>query len=512
MGSNKCDSGPELQDNPLYYKTFPSKDLHEKFFHDVFDLILKEAIFEGVQRDKPVVRFKLPENLEKILHLKLGKTPVKTQEDLLDLLKEVMRYSVKTGHPYFINQLFSGLDPYGICAEWVASALNSSVYTYEVAPVFTLMELEVFERMRDMVGFPRGQGDGLFCPGGSMANGYAISVARYRKRPEVKERGLCGMKEMVMFVSEDCHYSFKKLASFQGLGMKNVVGIKVDRKGKMIIEDLVDQIEISLEKGQDPFMVAATAGTTVLGAFDPIEEVAKICQKYELYLHVDAAWGGGALMSPKYRHLLKGIEKADSVTWNPHKLLCAPQQCSTFLIKDSDVCTQTHATKATYLFQQDKFYDAAYYDTGDKHVQCGRRADVLKFWFMWKAKGSEGFEAHINHIFGVAEYCVQELKSRSPAFQLLMEEPECTNITFWYIPPSLRDMNQKSDEFWEKLHKVAPKIKEAMMRRGSMMITYQPLRHYQNFFRLVIQSSEVTKEDIKYFLDEIESCGKDIEV
>lgn len=160
-------------------------------------------------------------------------------------------------------------------------------------------------------------------------------------------------------------------------------------------------------------------------------------------------------MSPKYRHLLKGIDRADSVTWNPHKLLCAPQQCSTFLIKDSDICTQAHATKATYLFQQDKFYDATYFDTGDKHVQCGRRADVLKFWFMWKAKGSDGFAAHIEHIFGVAQYCVQEIKTRSPAFKLLMEEPECTNITFWYIPPSMRDLNQDSDEFWEKLHRVS---------------------------------------------------------
>lgn len=211
------DKSPEISENPLYYKTFPDKATHEPFLRNAFDLILKECLFEGVQRDKPVLRFRLPENLQTILNLKLGKAPVKSQDELLDLLKEVMKYSVKTGHPYFINQLFSGLDPYGICAEWVASALNSSVYTYEVAPVFTLMELEVFEKMREFVGFPRGQGDGLFCPGGSMANGYAISVARYRKRPEVKEKGLCGMKEMVMFVSEDCHYSFKKLASFQGM-------------------------------------------------------------------------------------------------------------------------------------------------------------------------------------------------------------------------------------------------------------------------------------------------------
>jgi len=293
--------------------------------------------------------------------------------------------------------------------------------------------------------------------------------------------------------------------------MQNVIGVKVDSVGKMDVEELEKEIQKALLKGHDPFLVSATAGTTVLGAFDPIDEISTVCQKYGLWLHVDGAWGGGALMSKTHRKLLKGIEKADSVTWNPHKLLCAPQQCSTFLLKDGSIATDTHATRATYLFQQDKFYEAAF-DTGDKHIQCGRRADVLKFWLMWKAKGTNGFEEHIDHIFSLSKHCVAELRRRAPAFKLLIEEPECTNVTFWYIPPSLRNvgLDEESTEFWDQLHRVAPKIKERMMKSGSMMCTYQPLRHYQNFFRIVVQSSEVTEKDVAYFLDEIERCGQDL--
>ena len=129
----------------------------------------------------------------------------------------------------------------------------------------------------------------------------------------------------------------------------------------------------------------ATEGTTVFGAFDPINALADVCAKYGLWLHVDSAWGGGVLMSRKHRHLMAGVERADSVTWNPHKLLGVPQQCSVILCRHQGLLKDVHRAEATYLFQKDKFYDISY-DTGDKTFQCGRKVDVLKFWLMWKAK------------------------------------------------------------------------------------------------------------------------------
>ena len=146
--------------------------------------------------------------------------------------------------------------------------------------------------------------------------------------------------------------------------------------------------------------------------------------------------------------------RADSVTWNPHKLLCAPQQCSFLLIKDEKILTDAHATHATYLFQKDRFYNSAMYDTGDKYIQCGRRADVFKFWLMWKAKGNKGFEEHIDHIFDLAKFTVDEVNRRE-GFHLLLAEPECTNVSFWYVPPSLRHLEVGSEGFVEKIHKVS---------------------------------------------------------
>lgn len=198
--------------------------------------------------------------------------------------------------------------------------------------------------------------------------------------------------------------------------------------------------------------------------------------------------------------------RSDSVTWNPHKMLACPQQCSTFLCRHEGILSNCHSSNATYLFQKDKFYDTKY-DTGDKHIQCGRRADVFKFWYMWRAKGTQGFEKHIDTLFENAEYFTSTIKNRA-GFEMV-SEPECTNICFWYIPKNLRSL-PRNEEFNQQLHKVAPKIKERMMKEGSMMITYQPLKNKPNFFRLVLQNSALNKSDMLHFMETIEQYGEEL--
>ncbi|KAF7654186.1 hypothetical protein LDENG_00072980 [Lucifuga dentata] len=379
-------------------------------------------------------------------------------------------------------------------------------YTYEVAPVFTLMEEAVLRKMMEMIGWEEG-GDGLFNPGGSVSNMYAVNVARYQRCPDVKELGLSDVPRLVMFTSQECHYSISKAAAFLGIGTKNVYVVPSDDRGKMIPAALEEQITAAKSEGAVPFMVNATAGTTVLGAFDPIEEIADICEKHNLWLHVDACWGGVALMSEKHKHLLKGIHRANSVAWNPHKMLMACLQCCAFLVRDkTGLLQRCHSARASYLFQQDKFYNVRY-DTGDKSIQCSRKPDAFKFWLMWKALGSRELEQRVDRALAMARYLEQEIKKRE-GFRLLME-PEYANVCFWYIPPSLRTMPD-SPEFWEKLHIVAPAVKERMMKKGSMMVGYQPHGDKANFFRMIIISPQVSREDMDFVLDEIHNLGKDL--
>ncbi|XP_006883948.1 PREDICTED: cysteine sulfinic acid decarboxylase isoform X3 [Elephantulus edwardii] len=307
--------------------------------------------------------------------------------------------------------------------------------------------------------------------------------------------------------SEKCHYSIKKAAAFLGLGTDSVRMVKADERGKMMPEDLERQISLAEAEGAVPFLVSATSGTTVLGAFDPLEAIADICQRHGLWLHVDAAWGGSVLLSKKHRHLLNGIQRADSVAWNPHKLLSAGLQCSALLLQDtSNLLKRCHSSQASYLFQQDKFYDVSL-DPGDKVVQCGRCVDCLKLWLMWKAQGGQGLELRVDRAFTLARYLVEEIKKRE-GFELVME-PEFVNVCFWFVPPSLRG-KQESPDYNQRLAQVAPMLKERMVKKGSMMIGYQPHGTRGNFFRMIVANPTLTQADIDFLLDELEQLGQDL--
>uniref|UniRef100_UPI00398E89D4 cysteine sulfinic acid decarboxylase isoform X3 n=1 Tax=Pristiophorus japonicus TaxID=55135 RepID=UPI00398E89D4 len=477
----------------------------EQFVQDAFQIILEEAIRKGTDVDEKVCEWKEPDELRDLLDLDLLDAG-EPHEKLLERCQNVIRYSVKTIHPRFYNQLFAGLDYHCLVGRYITETLNTSQYTYEIAPVFVLMEEVVLKKLSELIGWK--SGDGIFCPGGSMSNMYAMNVARYKLFPEIKKQGLWDMPRLAVFASEECHYSVVKGAAFQGLGTDSVYVVKADERGRMIPKELEEQISAAKSKGAVPFMVNATSGTTVFGAFDPLPEIADICQKHGIWLHVDAAWGGSALISRKHRHLLTGIERADSVAWNPHKMLLAGLQCSAFLLKDNtDLLKKCHSANADYLFQPDKFYNVCY-DTGDKSLQCGRKVDCLKLWLMWKAVGTRGLEERIDRAFACARYLVNEMKQRE-GFQLLME-PQYVNVCFWYIPTSLRGKEETPD-FWKSLGKVAPFIKERMMKQGSLMVGYQQHGTHVNFFRQVLINPQVNRDDMDFFLDEMERLGSDFQ-
>ncbi|XP_069790492.1 cysteine sulfinic acid decarboxylase-like isoform X2 [Narcine bancroftii] len=337
-----------------------------------------------------------------------------------------------------------------------------------------------------------------------MSNMYAMHVARYKLFPEIKRQGLWTIPQLAIFASEESHYSVCKGAAFLGLGTDSVHAVKADERGRMIPKDLEEQISITKTKGVVPFLVNATSGTTVFGAFDPLPEIADVCERHGIWLHVDAAWGGSALLSRKHRHLLTGIERADSVAWNLHKMMQAGLQCSAFLIKDdTGLLEKCFSAGASYLFQTDKFYDLRY-DIGDKSLQCGRKVDCLKLWLMWKAVGTRGLENRVDRAVACARYLVEKMKKRA-GFRLMME-PQWVNTCFWYVPPSLRGQ-EESPNFWKNLGRVASFIKEQMVKRGSMMVSYQPHGTDVNFFRHVLISPQVSLEDLDFFMDEIEYLG-----
>lgn len=237
--------------------------------------------------------------------------------------------------------------------------------------------------------------------------------------------------------------------------------------------------------------------------------------------------GGSALFSYKYRDLVKGIERTNSFAWNPHKSLGAPLQCALFITREKELLPQCNSLAVHYLFQQDKFYDVSY-DTGNKSVQCGRKIDAFKFWLMLKARGYGGFGRLLDHALDMSKLFLKKLQQRK-GFRLVLNEYQYTNICFWYIPKKLR--NCEENEQWKlklyevmmcketivlynnnKLLQIAPKVKELMIRKGSLMLGYSPLQHRNigNFFRMVFTCFPVIDEpELEFILNEIERLGEE---
>uniref|UniRef100_A0A4W5PY44 Glutamate decarboxylase 1b n=1 Tax=Hucho hucho TaxID=62062 RepID=A0A4W5PY44_9TELE len=491
----------------------PAKNGEEATMQFLLELvdILTNYVRKTFDRSTKVLDFHHPHQLLEGMegfNLELSDQPESLEQILVDC-RDTLKYGVRTGHPRFFNQLSTGLDIIGLAGEWLTSTANTNMFTYEIAPVFVLMEQLTLKKMREIIGWPSGEGDGIFSPGGAISNMYSVMIARYKYFPEVKTKGMSAAPRLVLFTSELSHYSIKKAGAALGFGSENVVLLSTDERGRVIPADLEAKILDVKQKGYHPLFVNATAGSTVYGAFDPINEIADICEKYNMWLHVDGAWGGGLLMSRKHRHKFSGVERANSVTWNPHKMMGVPLQCSAILVREKGILAGCNSMCAGYLFQPDKQYDVSY-DTGDKAIQCGRHVDIFKFWLMWKAKGTIGFEQHIDKCLDLSQYLYDKIRNREGYEMVFEGVPQHTNVCFWYIPPSLRGMEHNSKEYREKLHKVAPNIKAMMMESGTTMVGYQPQGQKVNFFRMVISNPAALQSDIDFLIDEIERLGHDL--
>lgn len=341
-----------------------------------------------------------------------------TDDELLKDLEKTIKLSVNSGHPHFFNQLFTGHDPYAVAAGCLLECRNTSLYTYEMAPVFTFAERSVIKYLAGLAGYGENF-NGIFVPGGSMGNFFGLNLARNLRFPSVKETGMTGVKRLAIFTSEHSHYSIGKGAAFLGYGTDSVHKVRCEENGSMSITALREKVQEAIENNFFPLMVAAVSGTTVMGAFDDLEGIAKVCKEFNMYLHVDGCWGGPALLCQKRKKLLKGIEHADSFVWDAHKMFGATQQCAVFVTQHKDLLKQAHGQSASYLFQPDRYYDVSY-DTGDMSVQCGRKSDAFKAWFMLKARGKMQVDKMIDHAFETAEYLANLLKN-SDGFLLVNE-------------------------------------------------------------------------------------------
>lgn len=372
------------------------------------------------EREEPVTAYYSPDDLAARLDLTLSKTGA-CEQAVLDDLEQIVLLTPRTSSRRFFNQLFSGREPMATAGDMLASLLNTSLYTYKVAGPHALIETALTKRMAEIVGFK--EGEGILSPGGSLANLAALVMARNHALPDSRETGI-DTNRVAVYASIDSHYSIRKACGMIGIGRSNLRLVPVDVRGRMVPEALNTMISTDKVNGIVPIAIVATAGTTVRAAYDPIESVAAVAGVHGVWLHVDGAFGGSVLLSSQYKHLAAGSELADSMTWDPHKLMGVPLISSVLLCRERGVLAANFNEAAGYLFQS----DADEYNHGTRSIQCGRRNDALKLWALWKHLGDDGYAARIDHLFALAAHLAERVRSH-PNLHLACE-PEALTVCF----------------------------------------------------------------------------------
>lgn len=420
------------------------------------------------------------------------------------MVRKVLQCSVNTWNQGFIDKLYASTTPVGLASDLLLSSLNTNVHVYQVSPALTMIEKAVTKAMASMLGFHGTNAGGVSQPGGSAANQSSMVIARNNLFPETKAEGN-GSRRFVLFTSAHGHYSVEKAAQICGFGSKAVRAIEVDERGCMKPDALDAAIQTAKDADETPFYVNATAGTTVLGSFDPLDAIADVCRRHGLWLHVDGSWGGSVIFSQKQNHKLKGIEKADSVTICAHKMLSVPVTCSFLLGKDLREFHKGMTLPAGYLFHNNDDQangvnpdaEVEYWDLADLTPQCGRRGDSLKLGLTWLYYGTSGLAAYIDHAFEVAAYLASMVKS-NPNFSLVSADPPpCLQVCFYF--------NKQADA--EENSKTTARIVKALVSRG-FMTDYAPGSDGK-FFRVVVngQTRRETMDGLVRSIEEIGSQG-----
>ena len=372
------------------------------------DLVLFNELVEVLineEKSHPVADRIDPGKLYDTVDLSLNPSAI-IDDEFKKVLKDVLVSTPKTATSLFFNQLFGGRQSKAVLGDLLAVMLNNSMYTYKVAGPQVGIEQEIIRQSCDIIGYGD-QSNGTFPTGGSMSNYMALVMARDAKDPNCRSEGMS--KPMVVYTSKESHYSNGKNASFAGIGKNNIRYIAADSNGRMIPAKLEQQIIEDIKEGFTPTYVNATAGTTVLGAFDPIDKIADVTEKYGVWLHVDGAYCGSVIFSDKYKHLVTGIERSNSFSYNAHKMLGTPLTCSIILVNDKKHLHDSFSNQADYLYQT----DGDDFNLGKTSFQCGRRNDALKFWTLWKSAGTNGLTQIVDHQFELANVAREYIRNNS---------------------------------------------------------------------------------------------------
>ena len=398
-------------------------------------------------------------------------------------------------HPGFMALFPSNSSYESILAEFFTAGLGVNAMVWETSPAATELEEKMMNWLRDMFQLPKSF-SGVIHDTASTSSLVAIISAREKySNYTINEKGFRGYEDLVMYCSEQTHYSIEKDAKAAGIGKENVRKIKTDQHFAMDVIALQKQIEKDLLENKKPFLVVAALGTTSSLAFDPLAEIGPICSKYGLWLHIDAAYAGSAFILPEYQHYLKGIEFADSYVVNTHKWLFTNFDCSVYFVKDAAHLINVFTTNPDYLKRTvDEVIN--YKDWG---INLGRRFRALKLWFVMRGFGVEGLQEKLREHIRLSNLFYDKVKLHS---EWEIMAPFVMNVMcIRYHPKNIADENE--------LNKINEKIVLKINNSGKFYLSGTKLAG-KYVIRVVIGQTNVTEQHVNELYNLLIIDGKNL--
>lgn len=447
---------------------------------------------EKLQNRREPARRSVPKNLQDLLLTQ--ELPLQGMEPqaLLDFAKENI-YPYPLGHinPRFFAWVNSPAAPISIIGELLAAGMNTSAAGGDQAS--TYLEHCVLDWLKKIMGFAKESG-AILVSGGSMATIVGLAVMRHTKSQtgDMRSKGLHQEpKQMVIYKSTEGHSCIDKAIELLGFGHNNLRKIPVDSDFRMNIDKLNEQIQKDRQEGFYPACVVGNAGTVNTGAIDPLNDIADVCEREQLWFHIDGAFGGVGILSNQVKHLFAGIERADSLGIDPHKWMYIPVECGCAIVKNKDAMRDTFSLVPSYI--QDDRQLPWFSEFGPQQTRSFR---ALKLWFAIKHIGIDGYRHLISRDIQLAKSLQEKIRNRSD-FQLVSTGP-LTVTCFRYLPQNISDIET-----------INRSILAQIQKQGDVYLTSTELNG-EFVIRANIINFRTNENDLDFLLDKIAEAGKSL--
>ena len=427
--------------------------------------------------------------LEKIKHIGFPEKGRAVEEVVKEMENEVYKYSGNANHPRF----FGFVPGPASCVSWLGDVMTSAYNIHaggsKLAPTVNCIEQEVIKWMASKAGFGDNAG-GIFVSGGSMANITALTAARDKKlNDDTLHLG-------VAYVSDQTHSSVAKGLRVIGISDSRIRKIPTDQNFRMIIPELEKTVKEDIANGFIPFVTIGTAGTTNTGSIDPLEEIASICKTYNMWFHVDGAYGGSVLASLKYKDLLKGVEEADSLSWDAHKWLFQTYGCAAVIAKDIKDLYKSFHVNPEYL--KDIQEDPASVNMFDIGIELTRPARGLKLWLTLQVLGTDLVGSAIDQGFKIANWAQEALQEKDD--WEIVSPSQLAIINFRYSPKCLNE--EQKDYLNEKI--------SAIIRSSGYAAIFTTVLNGKTVIRMCTIHPETTKVDIQTTIQFLDKYAQEV--